>query len=116
MHQLELLSGGVGGLMQVGLALQVGHHVGIAELLNAVDARHAADHLLLAELLQGLEVKMPKAFVLVPCLIITARDKEKEVRHLYMKHVKAVAFPVHLGEKTVASIPDEYHAILNLHS
>ena len=51
MHQLELLGGVVGGLTQEGPVLQLGHHTGVAELLDVVDAGHAADHLLLAELL-----------------------------------------------------------------
>jgi hypothetical protein len=80
-----------------------------------VDAGHAADHLLLAELLQGLEVKMPEALVPAPHLIVPARGKANGVRHLHMKHVKAVSSPVHLGEKTTTSIPDAQHAILDLH-
>ena len=71
-----------------------------------VNAGHAANHLLLAELLQGFKVKMPKTLVPVPCLIIPARGKTEGVHHLYMEHIKAVASLVHLGEKTVASISD----------
>jgi hypothetical protein len=41
-----------------------------------VDAGHAVDHLLLAELLQGLEVKMPEVLTPAPCLIVLAHDKE----------------------------------------
>ena len=115
MHQLELLGGAVGGLTREGLALQLGHHTGVAELLDVVDAGHAADHLLLVELLQGLEVKMPEALMPAPRLIVPARDKAKGVRHLHMKHIKAVASPVHLGEKAVTSILDAEHAVLDLH-
>ena len=80
-----------------------------------VDAGHAADHLLLAELLQGLKVKMPEALVLAPRLIVLGCGKAKGVRHLHMKHVKAVASLVYLGEKVAASILDTQHAVLDLH-
>ena len=73
------------------------------------------DHLLLAELLQGFEVKVPEALVPAPCVIIPARGKAEGVHHLYMEHIKAVASPVHLGEMAAASILDAQHAVLNLH-
>jgi hypothetical protein len=100
--------------MREGLVLQLGHHTGVVELLDVVDAGHAVDHLLV-KLLQGFEVKVPKALVPAPCLIIPARGKTEGVRHLYMEHIKVVASPVHLGEKTAASIPDAQHTVLNLH-
>ena len=50
MHQLKLLGGTVGGLTREWPALQVGHHTGVAELLDVVDAGHAMDHLLLTKL------------------------------------------------------------------
>jgi hypothetical protein len=81
----------VGGLMREGPTLQLGHHTGVAELLDVVDAGHAVDHLHLAEMLQGFEVKVPEALVLVPRLIIPARGKTEGVCHLYMEHIKAVA-------------------------
>jgi hypothetical protein len=71
-----------------------------------VDVGHAADHLLLVEPFQGLEVKMPETLVPAPCLIILARGKVEELRHLQMEHVKAVASPVHLGEEAATSILD----------
>ena len=51
-------------------------------------------------------MKVPEALVLAPRLIILVRGKVEGVRHLYMEHIKAVASPVHLGEKTAASILD----------
>jgi hypothetical protein len=102
--------------MREGLALQLGHHTGVAELLDVVDAGHAADHLLLAKLFQGLEVKMPETLVPAPCLIIPARGKAEGLCHLHMELVKAVASPVHLSEEVAASIPDAQHTVLDLHS
>ena len=71
-----------------------------------VDTGQAVDHLLLAELLQGFEVKVPEVLMPVPCLIIPMHSKAERVHHLYMEHIKAVASSVHLGEKTVAPILD----------
>ena len=93
MHQLELLDGVVGGLTREGPALQLGHNTGVTELLDVVDTSHAADHLLLAELLQGFEVKVPEVFVPTPRLIILARGKAEVVCHLYMEHIKGDCFP-----------------------
>ena len=73
--------------------LQLGHHTGVTELLDVVDAGHAVDHLLLAELLQGFEVKVPEVFVPTPRLIILARGKAEVVCHLYMEHIKGDCFP-----------------------
>jgi hypothetical protein len=39
------------------------------------------DHLLLADLLQGLEVKMPEALMLAPRLIVLACGKAEGLRH-----------------------------------
>ena len=114
MHQLELLGAMVGGLTQEGSALQLGHHIGVAELINVVDAGHATNHLL-AELLQGFEVKVPEMLMLAPRLIISTHGKTEGACHLYIEHIKAVASPVRLGEKTTACIPDAQHAVLNLH-
>ena len=115
MHQLELLGGAVEGLTREGPVLQPSHHTGVTQLIDVVDAGHAANHLLVAELLQGFEMKVPKTLVPAPRLIIPARGKTQGVRHLYMEHIKAVASPVHLGEKTAASILDAQHAVLILH-
>ena len=60
-------------------------------------------------------MKVPEVLVPAPCLIIPVRGKAEGVRHLYMEHIKAVASLVYLGEKTVATILDAQHAILNLH-
>jgi hypothetical protein len=59
---------------------------------------------------------MPETLVPAPRLIILVRGKVEGLRHLHMEHVKAVASPVHLGEKAATSIPDAQHAVLDLHS
>jgi hypothetical protein len=96
----------VRGLTREGLALLLGHHAGVVELLDVVDVGHPADHLLLGELFQGLKVKVPKTLMPAPCLVVPACGNAEGMRHLHMKHIKAVASPVHLGEKMAASILD----------
>jgi hypothetical protein len=49
-HQLELFGGAVGGLPREGPTLLLGHHTGVVELLDVVNARHPEDHLLLAKM------------------------------------------------------------------
>ena len=94
----------------------LGGDVGVAQLLHMVDARHALHHLLVAELLQGLEVEVPKAPVPPPGFIVLPSCKTKRLCHLYVKNVEAVAPHVHLGEKSVTRIPNAKHAVLDLHA
>ena len=49
------------------------------------------------------------------CLIVSACGKAEGMRHLHMKHIKAVASMVHLGKKAAASILDTQHSVLDLH-
>lgn len=95
--QLKLLGGAVKGLTREGPALLLCHHASVAELLDMVNVLHAMDNLL-AEPLQGFKVKEPEALMPAPCLIVLARDKAEGLRHLHMKHIKAVASPIHVGE------------------
>jgi hypothetical protein len=48
----------------------LGKDAGVAELLHVLDSRHALHHLLVAELLQGLEVEVPKALVPPPGVVL----------------------------------------------
>jgi hypothetical protein len=43
-----------------------GEDAGVAELLHVLDSRHALQHLLVAELFQGLEVEVPKVGLTQP--------------------------------------------------
>jgi hypothetical protein len=49
----------------------LGHHVGVAQLLDVVDLRHPTHHLLTLELPERLEVEMPKPRMPTPGLIIS---------------------------------------------
>jgi hypothetical protein len=51
--------------------LVLGHHAGVAQLLDVVDLRHPTHHLLTPEFPERLEVEMPKPLVPKPGLIIS---------------------------------------------
>jgi hypothetical protein len=80
------------------------------------DAWQAPHHLLVVELLQGLEVEMPKALVPPLGVIVTVSYKTKGLRHLHMEDIEAVAPSAHLGEELETTIPDVQHPMLDLHT
>jgi hypothetical protein len=91
------------------LAHKLGEDTGVAELLHVLDAQHTLHHLLVAELLQSLEVEMPKALVPQPSVIVAASwvgCKTKGLHHLHMKDVEEVAPSVHLAKKAATPILD----------
>jgi hypothetical protein len=94
----------------------LGEDAGVAELLHVLDSRHALRHLLVAELLQGLEVEVPKALVPPPGVVIAAGCKAHGLRHLHMENVEAVGASIHLGEKAMMVIPDPQDPVLDLHT
>ena len=101
------------------MAHKLGEDAGVAELLHMLDARHTLHHLLVAELLQGLEVEVPKALVPPPCVIVAAgrtNCKTKGLRHLHVKDVEAVAPFVHLAKKAAMPILDVQDPMLDLHT
>jgi hypothetical protein len=71
-----------------------------------LDSRHALRHLLIAELLQGLEVEVPKALVPPLGVVVAAGCKTHGPRHLYVEDAEAVGASVHLGEKATMAILD----------
>ena len=84
-----------------------------------MDSWHAPLHLLIIELLQGLEVEVPKALVPPPSVIVAAGRagcKTKGLRHLHVKDVDAVAPSVHLAEKAATAILDTQDPMLDLHA
>ena len=72
MHKLQLLLGAEACLAGKGEPPLLGEDAGVAELLHVLDSWHALHHLLVAELLQGLKVEVPKALVPTPGVVITA--------------------------------------------
>jgi hypothetical protein len=115
-HELELLLGTEARLARKGEPPLLGEDAGVTELLHVLDSRHALRHLLVAELLQGLRVKVPKALVPPLGVIVAVGCKAHELRHLYMEDVEAVGASVHLGEKAMMAIPNPQDPVLDLHT
>ena len=84
----------------------LGEDAGVAELLHMLDARHTLHHLLVAELLQGLKVEVPKALVPLLCVIIAAGYKTHRLHHMHMENIKVIGASIHLGEEPMMAILD----------
>jgi hypothetical protein len=105
-HKLQLLLGTEASLAGKGEPPLLGEDATVIELLHVLDSRHALHHLLVAKLLQGLEVEVPKALVPPPGVVVAAGCKAHELRYLHMDDVEAVGASIHLGEKAMMVIPD----------
>jgi hypothetical protein len=114
--KLELLHCMVQSLTGKRPLLELGHHVGVAQLLDVVVLRHPAHHLLMPVLLKRLKVEMPKSFMSAPCLIISMSGKAEGPDQLHEKHVQPVMPAVDLGEKTAVVVPDPEHPSVNHYS
>jgi hypothetical protein len=98
------------------LPLWLGHHAGVAQLLDMVILWHPTHHLLMLDLLKHFEVEMPKPFMPVPHLIVSMSGKVEGSGHLHVKHVQPIAPVVDLGQNTATTILDPEHPSVNLHS
>jgi hypothetical protein len=112
----ELLLHVVRSMSRKRLPLVLGHHACVAQLLDVVDLRHPAHHLLAPDLPEHLEVEMPKPLMPKPSLIVSTSDEAEGLDHLHVKHVQPVALAVDLGEKATTAVPDPEHPSVNLHS
>jgi hypothetical protein len=74
-HELEPLLGLEARLLGKGESSLLRQHTDIAELLHVVKARQASYHPLGTEPLQGLEMKVPKALVPLPRLVVLTSSK-----------------------------------------
>jgi hypothetical protein len=113
--ELELLLCAVHSLTGKGPPLELGHHACVAQLLDVVNLRHPAHHLLTPKLPEHLEVEMPESFVPSPSLIVSTSGEAEGPDHRHVKHVQPVVPAVDLGEKTAAAVPDPEHPSVNLH-
>jgi hypothetical protein len=86
--------------------LVLGHHAGVAWLLDMVDLRHPAHHLLVPELPERLKVEMPKPLVPMLGLIISTSGEARGLSYLHVKHVQPVVPTVDLCEKAITAVPD----------
>jgi hypothetical protein len=105
-HELQRLLGAEARLAGKGEPPLLGEDAAVTELLHVFDSRHALHHLLVAELLQGLKVEVPKALVPPPGVVVAAACKAHELRYLHMDDIEVVGASIHLGEKATMVIPD----------
>ena len=115
-HELQLLLGAEACLVGEGELPLLDADVGVIELLHVLDSRHALDHLLVVELLQGLEVEVPKALVPLLGVIVVASCMTHGLHHLHVEDIEAVGASIHLGEKAAMAIPDVQDPVLDLYA
>jgi hypothetical protein len=82
------------------------HHADVAELLHMVKARQASHHLHGTEPLQGLELKVPKVLMPLPCLVVPTSSKIEWLCHLNVEDVESVCASGYLGKKALMAILD----------
>jgi hypothetical protein len=75
-----------------------------------------APSLLGTEPLQGLEVKVPKALVPLPHLVVLTSSEAEGLCHLHIKDVESICASGYLGKKATMAIPNPQDSILDLHA
>ena len=106
MDELELLLSSETRPLGKGDASVLSQHTDVAQLLHVVKAWQASHHLLGTEPLQGLKVKMPKALMPLPRLIVPTSSETEGLCHLHVKDVEPVCASGYLSKKAMMAIPD----------
>jgi hypothetical protein len=81
-----------------------------------VKARHASYHPLGTRLLQGLEVKVPKALMPLPRHIIPTNSKAEGLCYLHVLDIESIGASGYLGKKAMMAIPNPHDFVLDLHT
>jgi hypothetical protein len=116
-HELEPLLGSEARLLGKGESPLLRQHVDVAELLHVVKAQHASYHPLGTEPLQGLEVKVPKALVPLPRLVIIPTSSKAEgLCYLHVEDVESISASSYLDKKATMAIPNPHDSVLDLHT
>jgi hypothetical protein len=115
MHELEPLLGLEAHLLGKRESPLLCQHADVAELLHVVEAWQASHHLLSTKSLQGLKVKVPKALVPLPCLIVPTSSEAEGLCHLHIKDVESICTSGYLGKKAMMAIPNPQDSVLDLH-
>jgi hypothetical protein len=115
-HELEPLLGLEARLLWKGEPPLLRQHTYVAELLHVVKARQASYHPLGTEPLQGLEVKVPEALVLLPRLVVPTSSKAEGLCYLHVEDIEAISASDYLGKKAMMAIPNPHDSILDLHT
>jgi hypothetical protein len=91
-------------------------HTDVAELLHVVKAWQTSYHTLGTEPLQGLEVKVPEALVLLPRLIVPTSSKAEGLCYLHVEGIESIGASGYLDKKAMMAIPNPHDSILDLHT
>jgi hypothetical protein len=114
-HELEPLLSSEARLLGKEEPPLLRQHADAAELLHVVKAQQALYHLLGTELLQGLEVKVPKAFVPLSRLVET-NSKAEGLCYLHVEDVESIGASGYLGNEATMAIPNPHDSVLDLHA
>jgi hypothetical protein len=115
-HELEPLLGSEARLLGKGEPPLLYQHADIIELLHVVKARQASYHPFGTEPLQGLEVKVPKALVPLPRLIVSTSSKVEGLCYLYVEDIVSIGASGYLGKKAMMVIPNPHDSIFDFHT
>jgi hypothetical protein len=115
-HELEPLLGSEARLLGKGEPPLLHQHTDVAELLHVVKARQASYHPLGTEPLQGLKVKVPKALVPLPHLVVPTSSKAEGLCYLHVEDIESISASGYLGKKAMMVIPNPHDSVLDLHT
>jgi hypothetical protein len=115
-HELEPLLDSEARLLGKGEPPLLRQHADVTKLFHVVKARQASYHSLGTKLLQGLEVKVPKSLVPLPCLVIPMSSKSEGLCYLHVEDIESIGASGYLGKKAMMAIPNPHDSILDLHT
>jgi hypothetical protein len=111
-HELEPLLGSEARLLGKGESPLLCQHADVAELLHVVKARQAPYHPLGTKPLQGLEVKVPEAFVPLPRLVVPMSSKVEGLCYLHVEDIELIDASGYLGKKAMMVISNPHDSVL----
>jgi hypothetical protein len=115
-HELEPLLGSEARLLGKGEPTLLHQHKDVTELLHVVKASQASYHPLGTELLQGLKVKVPKALMPLPHLVVPTSSKTEGLCYLHVEDIELIGASGYLGKKAMMTISNPHDSILDLHT
>jgi hypothetical protein len=115
-HELEPLLGSEARLLGKGESSLLRQHANVAELLHMIKAQHTSYHPLGTEPLQGLEVKVLEALMLLPRLVVPMSSKAKGLCYLHVEDIESIGASGYLGKKATMAIPNPHDSVLDLHT
>jgi hypothetical protein len=115
-HELATLLGSEVRLLGKGESSLLRQHTDVAELLHVVKARQASYHPLGTEPLQGLEVSVSEALVLLSRLVVPMSSKAEGLCYLHVEDIESIGASGYLGKKVMMAIPNPHDSILDLHT